>query len=806
MTVFVILIAIAAFGLSLYLGRPLLGFLAASVFVLLVWLMAGVSSWLAFALTAALLVAVAALFGLPSLRRQTFSKRLMAALAGLLPRMGETERIALEAGTVWWDGELFSGDPDWRQLLAFQPRGLSEAEQAFLDGPVEELCRMIDDWQIWQDRTIPDEVWDFLKKERFFGMIIPREHGGLGFSAIAHSAVVAKVTSRSVPTVCTMMVPNSLGPAELLLLYGTEEQRRHYLPRLASGEEIPCFALTEPHAGSDAASPRSRGVVCRGRYEGKDVIGIRLDWDKRYITLAPVATLIGLAFHLSDPEGLLEGTKDPGITCALIPRHLPGIDIGAHHDPLGVPFPNGPIKGKDVFIPIDFVIGGREGAGNGWRMLMNCLAAGRSISLPSLSVGAAQLATRTVGAYATVREQFGLPIGRFEGIEEAMARIAGHAYLMNAARIITCGAVDAGEKPAVVSAIVKAYLTQAMREVLSDAMDIQAGAGICRGPNNILGRGYVSAPLGITVEGANILTRSMIIYGQGVIRCHPYLSAEMQALAEKDLAAFDRAFFGHLNFVARNLLRSFVLGVTGARLARVPVSGEEARHYRALTRLSAIFALAGDACLAILGGDLKRREKISGRMADALAWMYLASCVLKRFHDEGRPGADRPVVEWALALALWRGEQALLGVFANLPGRVLPRLLRALAFPFGPSAVPPSDRLGARVAQDLMGGGTLRERLTRDIFVPADEDQGLGRLERALAAVVAAGEADRKVRAALRKGTLRRAPEDCLAERAHEAAVIDDAELRLLIAAEKARDAAIGVDVFDAQSYRSLRG
>jgi acyl-CoA dehydrogenase len=806
MTVVFILAAIVAFGQSLYVGRPLLGFLAATGIVLLAWVATGVGSWTAFAVVAAIPLTVAALFGLPLLRRPLLSKRLMAALSGLLPRMGETERIALEAGTVWWDGELFSGDPDWQQLLAFQPRGLSEAEQAFLDGPVEELCRMLDDWQIWQDRAIPDEIWDYLKKERFFGMIIPREHGGLGFSAIAHSAVVAKVTSRSVPTVCALMVPNSLGPAELLLLYGTEAQRQHYLPRLATGEEIPCFALTEPHAGSDAAAPRSRGVVCRGRYDGEEVVGIRLDWDKRYITLAPVATLIGLAFHLSDPEGLLGGAAEPGITCALVPHHLPGIDIGAHHDPLGVPFPNGPIKGKGVFIPIDFVIGGREGVGNGWRMLMNCLAAGRSISLPSLSVGAAQLATRTVGAYGTVREQFGLPIGRFEGIEEALARIAGHTYLMNAARVITCGAVDAGEKPAVISGIVKAYLTQAMRDVLSDAMDIQAGAGICRGPNNILGRGFSSVPLGITVEGANILTRSMIVYGQGAIRCHPYLSAEMRAIEEKDLAAFDRAFFGHLTFAARNVVRALVLGLTGARWVRAPVSGFEARTYRALTRQSAVFALAGDACMAILGGDLKRREKISGRMADALAWMYLASCVLKHFHDEGRPDSDRPVVEWACALALWRGEQALHGVFANLPGGVLPRLLRALAFPFGPSAVPPPDSLGASVAQDLLGGGTLRERLTRDIFVPEDEDWGLGRLEAALEAVVAAAAADGKVRAALRAGTLTRAPAETLAGRAREAAVIDDDELALLLAAEKARDAVIAVDVFDPQSYRALRG
>lgn len=707
---------------------------------------------------------------------------------------------------MWWDGELFAGNPDWHKLLDFHVQGLSDREQAFLDGPVEVLCDMLDDWQVWQDRALPDEVWDHLKRERFFAMIIPEEYGGLGFSAIAHSTVVAKIGSRSVPAACVLMVPNSLGPAELLLEYGTDAQRSHYLPRLARGEEIPCFALTEPHAGSDAASGRSRGVVCRGTFDGEEVIGIRLNWQKRYITLAPVATLIGLAFQLSDPEGHLDGPAERGITCALIPRDLPGIEIGDHHDPLGVPFPNGPIFGRDVFIPIDFVIGGPAGVGYGWRMLMHCLTAGRSISLPSMSVGAAQLSTCVAGAYATVREQFNMPIGRLEGIEEALARIGGYTYLMDAARVVTCGALDAGERPAVVSAIVKAYLTDGMRQVMTDAMDIQAGAGICRGPNNLLGRGFVSVPLGITVEGANILTRSMIVFGQGAMRCHPYVYREMQAIEEKDLVAFDRAFFGHVNYCARNAVRSLALGLTGGRLLSAPVAGGEAHHYRTLTRFSAGFALVADATLATLGGDLKRREKISGRLADALAWLYLGSTALKRFHDDGRPERDAAVLDWSCAFAAWKIQEALIGVLENLPSRFTAKLLSGLVFPSGRPVTRPKDALGAQVAQSLLSDNALRHNLSRDVFRPTATDRGLGRLEAALKRVVAAEAATQKLRQAVRSGALCRDPVASLAARAKQACLIDGEEFRLLTEAEEARDAAIAVDVFEPADYRELKG
>ena len=806
MTFALLLAGAAAFGALLYLGRGYLAWLIGLGVLLLAWALAGIETWSLFYLSLAAVILMATVFGVKRLRCLLISKPVMRRLAAVLPRMSETERAAMEAGSVWWDGELFCGNPDWNKLLDFKPQALSQAERAFLDGPVEELCNMLDDWQIWQDRALPPEVWDFLKRQGFLGMIIPKRFGGLEFSAIAHSAVVAKVSSRSVPAACTLMVPNSLGPAELLLEYGTEAQQTRYLPRLASGEEIPCFALTEPRAGSDAASGRSLGVVCRGQFDGQEVIGIRLNWQKRYITLAPVATLIGLAFQLSDPEGLLDGPEKRGITCALVPRHIPGIEIGDHHDPLGVPFANGPIVGRDVFIPLDFVIGGRAGVGQGWRMLMDCLAAGRSISLPSLSVGAVELAARVTGAYATVREQFNMPIGRFEGIEEALARIGGHAYFMNAARVLTCGALDAGEKPAVISAIVKAYLTDGMRLVLTDAMDILAGAGICRGPNNLLGRAFGSVPLGITVEGANILTRSMIIFGQGAVRCHPFVYTELQAIEAGDLAQFDRAFFGHLNFIARNLARASVLGLTRGRLARVPAGGVEARYYRDLTRFSAAFALVADAALAILGGDLKRREKISGRLADALAWMYLGSAALKRFHDEGRPDRDLAVLEWSCGHALWQVQTALVGVLDNLPSRVAAALLRRVVFPLGLPTRAPSDRLGGLVARGLLDGGELREHLTTEIFLPRQTDKGLGRLEAALACAIAAKDAKQKIRLAIGTGALSKEPVENRADRARQAGVIDDEELRRLSDAESASDAAIAVDEFEPGAYAALKG
>ncbi len=806
MTTALLILAGVGFVVLLYAGRGYWAWVSALVIGLSAWWLTGVQSLVAYQATVAVAAVAALVFGIPAIRRPLVSAPAMRLVRGILPAMGDTERIALEAGTVWWDGDLFSGNPDWQKLLDFQPQALSERERAFLDGPVEELCGMLDDWQIAQDRDLPEEVWDFLKRERFFGMIVPEEFGGLGFSAIGHSAVVVKISSRSVTAAVTVMVPNSLGPAELLLHYGTDEQKQNYLPRLARGEEIPCFALTEPHAGSDAASTRSSGVVCRATFEGKEVLGIRLNWNKRYITLAPVATVIGLAFRLFDPDGLLGGEEDLGITCALIPRDVPGIQIGDRHDPMGVPFQNGPIVGADVFVPIDFIIGGQDGAGQGWKMLMDSLAAGRSISLPSLSVAAVELAARATGAYATVREQFNLPIGRFEGVEEPLARIAGHAYLMNAARVLTCAAVDAGEKPAVLSAVVKACLTEGMRSMIIDAMDIMAGAAICSGPRNILSRIYVSAPIGITVEGANILTRSLIIFGQGSIRCHPYVHDEMQAVTAGDLKGFDEAFFGHVGFACKNAIRSLLLAMTGGRLAAAPEDGPSAGYYRALTRYSASFALVTDVCLATLGGALKRREKISGRLADALSWLYLGSATLKRFHDDGQPAADVALLRWSCDLALWKIQEALRGVLDNLPNRLAATVARVLIFPLGAYRRPPDDDLGSEVARCILDGNETRKRLTSDIYIPDAAEDGLGKLEAALDLIVAAKDTFAKVMDAVRAGTLDREPRDTMIGRAAAEGVINGDELQRLEAAEAARDDVIQVDSFDPETYAELKG
>ncbi len=795
---------LTAFTVLLYLGRGYWAWVVTVAIALGGWAVMEIESPRAFAAALGASLVATLVFGVPAMRRCVVTFWLMRPVGAMLPRMGDTERIALEAGTVWWDGDLFSGNPDWRKLLDFKVRPLSNRERAFLDGPVQELCTMLDEWTIGQAGDLSPEVWDFIKRHRFFGMIIPEEYGGLGFSAIAHSAVVTKLASRSVTAAVTVMVPNSLGPAELLLHYGTEEQKRSYLPRLAAGQEIPCFALTGPEAGSDAAATQSLGIVCRGTFEGREVLGMSLNWRKRYITLGPVSTVIGLAFRLRDPERLLGETEDLGITCALVPSHLPGIEIGKRHDPMGIPFQNGPNSGRDVFVPIDFIIGGPARAGQGWRMLMESLAAGRSISLPALSVGAAQLATRVVGAYATVREQFDTPIGRFEGIEEPLARIGGWTYLMSATRTLTASAVDAGERPAVVSAIAKCYLTEGMRAVMSDAMDIRAGAGICRGPRNTLARAYTAAPIGITVEGANILTRSMIIYGQGAIRCHPHVREEMKALADGDLARFDRAFFGHIGSVLTNTARAFLLGLTGARLARSPVRGPLARFLRQLSRMSTAFALVSDAAMATLGGQLKRREKLSGRLADALAWLYLASASAKRFWDEGQSERDRPLLEWVGRHALHQIQDALCGILDNLPNRFAARALRWVVFPLGARYRPPSDALGAQVARALLEDREERLRLTRDIYVPPPHEPGLGRLEAALDKVVEALAVEAKIRDALRAGRIDRAPGDTLVELAREADVITEEDCQRIRAADAARDEAIQVDAFDPDEYRAL--
>jgi acyl-CoA dehydrogenase len=798
------IVALVVFFGFAFAGRGWLAWVLALAVLFLTWMVRGVDSPL---LLYGLLIAtalVALVTGWPPLRRALFARTLLPTLGKVMPRLGETERIALEAGTVWWDAQIFSGMPDWDYLLRFECKPLSEREQAFMDGPVTQLCAMLDDWQVEQQRDLPPEVWEFIKRERFFGMVLPESYGGLGMSEIGHSRVVTRIATRSVAAAVTVMVPNSLGPGELLLHYGTEEQKQRYLPRLADGREVPCFALTGPEAGSDAAATQSEGIVEWGEWDGQRVLGLRLNWNKRYITLAPVATLIGLAFRLKDPHGLLGGAEDRGITCALIARDLPGVVIGQHHDPMGVPFANGPTEGHDVFVPIDAIIGGVEQAGHGWRMLMESLAAGRSISLPALAVGAAQMATRICGAYATVREQFDTPIGRFEGIEEPLARIAGLTYLMTATRTLTCGALDAGEKPAVLGSIAKAYLTDAMREVVSDAMDIRAGAAIQRGPRNALSHMWMSVPIGITVEGANILTRSMIIYGQGAIRCHPWVQKLINAIAANDLKAVDTCTFGYINFVFTRGVRALLLALTGARLAKAPDS-ELARSYQHLTRFASAFALVSDTCMATLGGSLKRREKISGRLADALAWQYLAAATLKRYHDGPKLASHYDLARWGVALALYRTQEALRGVLDNLLSGVAAGFARLLVFPLGARFRPPSDRLGQRAARAILEDREARIHLTADIHVPGPQEPGLGQLEAALDKAVRALPVETKLRDAIRAGQLDRAAGEELGRHALAAGIISQAEYDALSEADEARNAVVQVDAFDADIYRQLR-
>ena len=799
----IIIAVLAALALA-FLGRGWLAWVIGLGVLFIAWLIDAGSVTTPFALMLVLAALVALVTGFAPLRRALFSHALMPVLGKALPRLGDTERVALEAGSVWWDAQIFSGRPDWSHLLDFRCQPLSEREQAFLDGPVTELCRQMDDWDIEQRRGLSEATWDYLKRERFFGMIIPERYGGLGFSEIGHSRVVTRIASRSIAAAVTVMVPNSLGPAELLLEYGTDEQKDRYLPRLADGREIPCFALTGPEAGSDAAATQSTGIVERGLWEGEEVLGMRLNWNKRYITLAPVASLIGLAFRLHDPHGLLGDTEDLGITCALIASDLPGITIGKHHDPMGVPFANGPITGEDVFVPLDTIIGGRARIGQGWRMLMESLAAGRSISLPALAVGAAQMATRISGAYATVREQFDTPIGRFEGIEEPLARIAGMTWMMSATRTLTCGALDAGERPAVLGSIAKAYLTEGMRDVVSDAMDIRAGSAIQRGPRNLLSRMWMSVPIGITVEGANILTRSMIIYGQGAIRCHPYVQTLIQAVDKRDHKALDKAAFGYANFVVTRAVRAFLLALTGSRLARAPETHDVKRFYQHLSRFSAAFALISDISMGVLGGSLKRREKISGRLADALAWQYLAAASLKRYHDETKLASNYDLARWSTALALYRVQEALIGVLDNLPSRPLAALARFLVFPLGARFRPPSDKLGRRAARAILENREARVHLTEDVYVPDPQEAGLGALEAALEKAVRAMPVDVKLRDAVRDGRLDRAPGHMLDDKALAAGVISEQEYQLLDAAREARQNVVEVDVFDPETYREL--
>src|ERR1700723_3362887 len=671
------------------------------------------------------------------LRVRLVTRPFLRSYRRLLPSMSATEREALDAGTVWWDGELFTGGPNWQKLLSAKPPQLSAEEQSFLDGPCEELCRMLDDWNITHERgDLPPQVWEYLKTRGFFAMIIPKKYGGLEFSAYAHSCVLAKIASRSATCSSTVAVPNSLGPGELLNHYGTEEQKNYYLPRLARGEEVPCFALTGPRAGSDASSIPDTGVICRGQWQGSEIVGIKLNFSKRYITLAPIATVVGLAFRLFDPEGLMGDRADLGITCALIPRDTPGVEIGRRHFPLNIPFQNGPIQGRDVFVPIDAIIGGFSMAGQGWRMLVEQLSVGRCISLPSNATGGAKAAVYASAAYARIRRQFNMPVGRFEGVEQVLARMAARTYIMDAARSVTAGAIDGGEKPSVPSAMLKYHATELGRMIANDAMDVHGGKGICLGPKNYLGRGYQVVPVAITVEGANILTRSLIIFGQGAVRCHPFVLREMNAARNPDreagVADFDRALMGHIGFAISNAARSLVMAFTLARFTKVPHVGPTARYFQHVNRYSASFALATDVAMLALGGYLKKKETLSARLGDVLSSMYLASMVLKHHENQGRQQDDLPLIEWACRSLLYQAQEQLHLFLRNFPNRPLALFMRMFIFPRGLSYSQPSDRLGHAIGDLIMNPTATRERLSAYIYKTQESHNPLGQLQEAL--------------------------------------------------------------------------
>jgi len=740
-------------------------------------------------------------------RRRLLTAPLLSWFRKVLPPMSDTEQVALEAGTVWWDRELFSGRPDLGALLDYPAPALSAEERAFLDGPVEELCRALDDWRITAElNDLPPEAWALIKKHRMFGMIIPKSYGGLEFSALANSTVVMKIASRSLTAGVTVMVPNSLGPGELLIHFGTQAQKDYYLPRLARGEEVPCFALTNPWAGSDAGAIPDTGVVCKGLHEGREVLGFRTSWDKRYITLAPVATVLGLAFKVEDPDGLLGDERELGITCALIPTSTPGVEIGARHMPLNASFMNGPTRGQDVFVPLDWVIGGREQIGNGWKMLMYCLSAGRAISLPALGTAAGKVATRMTGAYARVRKQFRVPIGKMEGVEEAIARIAATTYRMDAMRRLTASAIDQGEKPSVLSAILKYHCTEGMRRCLDDAMDIHGGRGVCLGPANYLGRAYQGVPIAITVEGANILTRSLIIFGQGAIRNHPYLLAELRAAADDDAERgaidFDRALFAHVGFTISNAVRALVTGLTGARFVATPPAAYPAdRYWRELSRLSAAFTFVADVGLLLLGGEMKRKEKLSARYGDMLSHLYMLSALLKHWHDQGRKVEDTPLLEWGCQDSLFQVQDALEGILANFPSRPVAMVLRALVLPLGRPYGKPSDHLGHAVASAVLAPGAVRDRLTADIYLPDDPRDPLGLMEHALLCTLRA----EPIEAKLAKRKLRvqpGAPEPALAAGLAQG-VIDEQEAQLVREAHQVIFRAISVDEFSVSAARA---
>ncbi|MCU8002732.1 MULTISPECIES: acyl-CoA dehydrogenase FadE [Shewanella] len=758
----------------------------------------GPISWIVF-------LVIALPLNISAFRQNVISRPLMKVYRGIMPEMSSTEKEAIEAGTTWWEADLFAGNPNWKKLHNYPVARLSADEQAFLDGPVEEVCRMVNQHQVsHQLADLPADVWQYLKDHGFFAMIIKKKYGGLEYSAYAQSRVLQKLAGLSSELASTVGVPNSLGPGELLQHYGTPEQQNHYLPRLAKGLEVPCFALTSPEAGSDAGSIPDFGIVCKGQWEGEEVLGMKLTWNKRYITLAPVATVLGLAFKLRDPEHLLGDKEELGITCALIPTDMEGVETGRRHFPLNCMFQNGPTRGNEVFVPLSFIIGGPKMAGQGWRMLVECLSVGRGITLPSNSAGGVKTAALATGAYARIRRQFKLPIGKLEGIEEPMARIGGNAYLMDAVTTLTTTGIDLGEKPSVISAIVKYHLTDRMQKCVIDAMDIHGGKGVCLGPNNYLGRGYQAAPIAITVEGANILTRSMIIYGQGAIRCHPYVLAEMESAFDTEsgqgLANFDAAIFGHIGFATSNFIRSFWLGLTSSRFSNAPYSDKTKRYYQQMNRFSANLALLSDLAMATLGGNLKRKERISARLGDLLSQLYLASATLKRYEDEGRQTDDLPLVQWAVEDALYKLQASLDDLLDNFP-MGLGGVLRVVMFPFGRPLKRPSDVLDHKVAKIMQTPCESRNRLGKGQFWTNSEHNAVGIQEQTLLDIIASEPLHDKVC----KASGKRLPFmwlDKVAAEGKALGVLSDAEVQLLERAEIGRMKSINVDDFDPAELR----
>lgn len=790
------LVSIAAlFRLSAITWTIMLGIAMALVtFLVLLPVRGIIFFWICFA-------AAAAFANLHEERRRYITGPLLARIKKQLPAISKTEQEAIDAGNTWWEKELFCGSPDWQALLAIKTPTLTSEEQSFIDQQTETLCQMLNDWQInHTDHDLPPDVWSYIKNEKFWGLIIPKQYGGLEFSALAHSTIISKIASRCTSAAVTIMVPNSLGPAELLLRYGTDEQKNHYLPRLGIGEEIPCFALTGPTAGSDAGNIPDTGIVCKGEYQGKEVTGIRLNWDKRYITLAPIATVLGLAIHLYDPDHLLGQEEDIGITLCLIPTSHTGVEIGTRHLPMEMAFMNGPTRGKDVFIPLDWIIGGAEKAGEGWRMLMECLSVGRSLSLPALATASSKSTYRFTGAYARIRKQFNTSISSFEGIEESLGTIAGITYLLEAARLMTASAIDLGINPATVSAIAKYHMTEMGRTAVNCAMDIHAGHMIQNGPRNFLASLYMSTPISITVEGANILTRNLIIFGQGAIRCHPYLLKEIELMTQPktDIVALDKVLMSHIGFYITNLIRTMSYGVTGGKLIFSPAKEATVKKYqRQLTRMSAALALAADTCLITLGGSLKRRERISARLGDILSQLYLASTVLKYYQSHTALEGEQDYLRWTLQYCLNNIQQAFNDLFQNMPSRWMGKLLKWCTFPFGQAYYPPSDALTKKLVALMVKPGELRDSMTQFCFVSQDENELSCRLEKALMSVEENDILRKKLQKGIQDGII---PEYYpfieRVQAAKKADVLTADEAESLIAFEALRDEIIKVNEF----------